>query len=513
MTHVSSRALRWSATFASILALSAAVIVPSAAAADAADVVGDPHPILLENAHAANKVLEIANPSAQATIPDGETPAAAAIFPLADAPDAVMSQAVFAYPIAGAADTYVLASGDGDILARRDNADPNWRYLEVRDVAPAEAAADPYALWSFVDAGDGDVYVHNAQPGPNGLTPALDMYNWATADAAEIQTYDAGTAAVQRWSAHTLDARVADVDQRTEPGSAPELPETVTARYDWGRTQEAAVVWHVPEGEQWTAEGVVAVDGTATGWFGEDVPVHAQVLVGAVGDALDAAVTVHQGASLRELRMQAPATVERTVSGSDTTVTSRVTWDWSAVTDADLAEPGTVEIPATEGTGFVARLVVTVVATEETNVLREPGVHVDYTHMNGSTFALTDGVRDAVGFDDWRGGGAANRVNPNTISFYFERPRQLTGAAVFDAGQATNVGGVTVQYRDLVGGWVDLPARDVSWPHDNDAAGLALSVESDTVLASGLRVAITHKSDASWMTLSEIEAYGPALAG
>jgi len=118
-------------------------------------------------------------------------------------------------------------------------------------------------------------------------------------------------------------------------------------------------------------------------------------------------------------------------------------------------------------------------------------------------------VRTVPGFADWRSGGAANRVNPNTVSFYFDAPRQVTGAAVYDIGGTKNIGSVTVQYRTLTGGWRDLPAESTTWPATNPTADLSLVVDGDTVLATGVRVAIGNKSTATWMSLSEVEVYGP----
>jgi hypothetical protein len=72
---------------------------------------------------------------------------------------------------------------------------------------------------------------------------------------------------------------------------------------------------------------------------------------------------------------------------------------------------------------------------------------------------------------------------------------------------------VTVQYRDLIGGWIDMPTDAVAWPYVNATPDLSLEFESTPVLATGMRVIFTNKSSANWMSLSEIEAYGPALAG
>ncbi|MEV8273560.1 Ig-like domain-containing protein [Microbacterium sp. NPDC077184] len=514
MTHAYRRVLRTSAAVAGVIALTLVAVVPSAAdTPEATELLGDPRQILIENVHAADKVLEIGNDAAQTTGPDGAWVAAAAIFALGDAPDELAAQTVTAYPVTAAENTFVLADADGDVLVRRDNADAEWRYLALSDLPLADAAANAYAQWTFADAGDGRVNILNVAPGANGQSAALDMYDWKTEDGSQIQTWDLGPNTVQQWIVHEIAASLAPVAARVEPGIAPQLPTTVIARYDWGLDHPLDVAWAMPAAEVWQSEGTIVVEGSGTGFFGEEVEVRAEVLVGAVGDAVDAAVSAHAGITVTELRMRAPRTVERAVSGSEITVTAPVTWDWSTVSDADLALPGEVIVPAVDGTGFAANLVVSVIATAQVNILREGGVNWTYTHKDGTAFALTDGVRDRSGFADWRSGGAANRVDPNTVSFYLDRPRQVTGAGVWDLNGTSNVGEVTVQYRDLIGGWVDLPVREHEWPYENTTAALEMTVESEPVLATGIRVVVGNKSDDTWMSLSEVEVYGPALAG
>lgn len=510
------RARRRAIATLGVTALTAAALLPSVAVAEAEQdpsLLGTPTPYLIESLSAPGKVIEIGDPAAQPTVPDS-TPAAAAVFPFATTPDALRAQAVLAYPVEAAPDRVVLANADGDVLARRTNDDPNARYLVIPGLSLDDAAVDPYAQWTVTDAGGGYSYLRNAQAYANGAIAGLDMYNWATAAGSEVQTYDAGTANVQKWRLHPMTAEVAAVEQRVDTGKAPTFPTQLTARYSWGLAAPLAnIVWDAPSAEVWKVDGTVRVSGTATGYFGEAVAVTAEYLVGSLGGAADATMTGYVGMSVKELQMHAPTTVERPVSGSTTTVTSPVTWDWSVVTDDATAVEGVIEVPAIAGTGFEARLLITIGAAESVNVLRGEGIHWDYTHLNGTNFALTDGNRDVAGFDDWRSGGAANRVNPNTVSFYFDQPRRLTGAAVFDSNGRNNVGGVTVQYRDLIGGWTNMPTDATEWPYVNTTPNLSLTFDSAPVLATGLRVIITNKTNDTWMSLSEVEAYGPALAG
>ena len=518
MRTATRRARRRAIATLGVAALTAVALLPSVAQADAAadpdpTLLGDPTPLLIESLSAPGKVIEIGNAAAQPTIPD-TTPAAAAVFPFAKTADALTAQAVLAYPVEASPERFVFANAEGEVLARRTNTDPNYRYLTIPGLTLDEAATDPSAQWTMSDAGGGYSYLRNVQTYASGATANLDMYNWATAAGSEVQTYDAGTANVQKWRTHRLTAEVAPVEQRVDTGKPPKLPTALTGRYSWGLTAPLAnITWNAPSADVWTVDGTVTVEGTGVGFFGETVPVKAEYLVGSLGGAADVAMTGYVGQTLKELQMHAPTTVQRTISGSGSTVTAPVTWDWSALAADATATAGVIEVPAAASTGFAARLMITIAPAASVNILRGAGIHWDYTHLNGTNFKLTDGVRDVAGFDDWKSGGAANRVNPNTVSFYFDQPRQLTGAAVYDIGGRQNVGGVTVQYRDLIGGWIDMPAQAITWPYVNATPNLSLEFTSTPVLATGMRVVITNKSNDNWMSLSEVEAFGPALAG
>ncbi|WP_435747409.1 hypothetical protein [Nocardioides sp. SYSU DS0663] len=525
MQPVKRRGLRGAGMACAVLATSVAVALPSmaeggdephdTAVAAPVDLVGAPEKYLIENVHAAGKVMEIGNPNAMLTGPgEPQAPAAAAIFSRAVKPAALAAQVIEAYPVVGATDTYVLTNAEGDVLARRDNGDQSFRYLEVVEQTPDEAAADPYAQWRVADAGNGSVYLQNVQPYDGGAVPNLDMYNWATADGSEIQTYDAGSANVQKWVLRSLVPSTPVPTSIVDPGTVPTPPSTLKAKYSWGAVHTLDdIAWAMPDESVWDADGTeVTIEGTGLGYFGEDVAVSARYTIGTLGDAVEATMTAYVGATVDELRVKAPRTVERTLSGSEQTVTSEVSWDWSTVTQDELATAGSFTVPARESVGFDATLRITLAEQEEVNLLRAGGVHLVTRHADSSG-GLTDGNRNAVGFSDWRGGGETNRVDPNLLTFHFDVPSQVTGVGVYDIGGKQNIGGVTVQYRDTWGGWYDLPAHDQQWPYANSTPDLALDVDNDPVLATGVRVRITHKSNATWKTLSEVEVYGRTLAG
>lgn len=499
--------LRRTTTAVVALALSATLVSPAFADTTAASLLGPAELILIESVHAAGKVVEIGDDAAQtASFPGSTERAAAAVFTMATTGAELRDQAIAAYPVLEAEGVYVLASQDGEVLSRRSDDGDDYRYLEISELGLEQAALEPAAQWRMREYGDGTRSLLNGKTDRNGRTAGLDLYNWATADASEVQTYDAGDANVQRWRIRDLEPAVADYAAIAQQGVVPELPGTMTATYDWGRRHSVDdIVWQLPDETVWGTDGEVVVAGSGTGWFGERLDVRAVFQVGSLGDAVDTTASGYAGMTLRELQMLAPSTVQRSLSGGEATVSAAVTWDWSAVNAEALAEPGELVVPATASTGFAARFVVTLRPAVDTNILRAGGVHTAASF--GSAGGLTDGDRSAEGYSTWRSGGAANRVNPATINYYLDVPRVIDRVGVYDSG--SNIGQVTVQYRDLLGGWIDLPAADVTWPAVNTSGALAFEASSDPVLATGLRVTVEHKSSATWMTLAEIEAWGP----
>lgn len=484
---------------------------PLAAVGASYEGVGAPRRMLLESVNAPGKVVQLGDTNAQVSSAPGATDRAAAAVEAMKTgdPSALAAQALTFYPVNGAANTYVIADQQGRALIRSRNNSTTFRYLQLADVA--DSATDPYAQWEARDAGDGTVNLVNVQQDPSNRWAALDLYNQKTADGSEVQSWTLSPgSAVQKWRMHTLTATVTVPTAVTPVGTEPRLPAKLVARYGWGTSFPlTSIAWQKPDRSVWNASGDVDVAGTAAGFFGETITVSAHIAVGAAAAADDATLRSYAGVSVKELRMLAPRTVVRQVGGSGGSVTAPVSWDFSRLTDASLAQPGTVTVPAVAGADFSARLVVTLVAPETVNILRQSGVHPDWTVRDtGTAFALTDGNRNVVGFSDWRSGGAANRANPNRVSFALDQPRSITGVKVYDIGGKQNIGSVTVQYRTLLGGWKNLPTS-TAWPVVNTSANLSLEVASTPVLATGIRVLISNKSSSTWMTLSEVEVYGP----
>lgn len=471
---------------------------------------GAAQPFLLESAHATGKVLQIADPAAQISSAPGATErAAAAIEPLRTAdPAALRAQSLRLYPVNGTTNVFVIADQNDRALVRARNDSSTFRYLAT--AAVSSAAGDPYAQWEAEDVGNGAVRFVNVQKDGSGQAAALDLYNWKTADGSEVQTYtlNSSGAAVQQWRMRTLTPTVSSSTVVVSPGAVPPMPTGLAAQYSWGSSFTLpAITWRMPDAAVWNTEGTVTVAGTSTGFFGERVDLTVTFAIGTPGDAADSTLTSFAGVTVKELQMRAPRTVSRPIGTTGARVSEQITWNWGAVSESALAAPGTVIVPAAS-TSSAARLIITLTAAQRVNLLRQAGVHYDFLAKDSTTFALTDGNRNTTGFADWRSGGSANRVNPNRVSFSFDQPRQVTGVNVYDIGGKQNIGAVTVQYRTLLGGWKNLPTGG-TWPLANTTPNLSLETTSSPVVATGIRVIVTNKSSATWMTLSEIEAYGP----
>ncbi|UFU03244.1 Ig-like domain-containing protein [Ruania suaedae] len=466
----------------------------SASADTAADgaAVGEPRPVLIESAHAAGKTAVI---GAQGLPLFTRT--------IATEPEALTAQAVVMYSVAGAPDTVVLTSAAGDVLARAEGS----RALELLDLTPAAAAAEDLATWSITTRGDRSMLI-NSRP-LNGNDAALNLYDWNTADGAQVGTWDAGDfGGNESWYIHPVQATTDGIGGLVIPGSVPDLPSAVTAAYGWGPTAEVSDIrWEMPEDEVWETEGVVEFSGYGDGLFGDTVRVEARFTVGTVGDALESELTSFAGVRLDALRSLAPRTVERSVSGSDMTVEAPVRWDWDAIDPEALTGVGEFTVPAVADLGFAASLRVTLTPPSEVNVLRAGGVRSWRFAGEEDLSGLTDGNREAEAFGDWRSGGASNRVNPNWVAYYFERPTQVDGAALYEFSGADNIGAVTFQWRNMRGGWEDVSVGTLT----NDGGRLQLETDFDAVTATGFRAVFEHKSDASWMQLAEFEVWGPGL--
>ncbi|WP_430867339.1 hypothetical protein [Demequina aurantiaca] len=227
------------------------------------------------------------------------------------------------------------------------------------------------------------------------------------------------------------------------------------------------------------------------------------------------AMSVPQGSTLKRVQMSAPLTVELPASGSDATVLTPVTWDWASVDAADLLTLGTIDVVSDPSHGFVAKLTITVVPATTVNLLGN-GIGYHYTVPVGAiTGLLFDGNRSNAGFNNQRSGGATNRDNPSRVNVFFDEPQVVTGAGVFalaNTNQNRNIGAVTVQYRDITGGWRDVPT-EAGWPVANEETALDFEfVASEAVLATALRVFVSYKTTNTWMGLSELEIYGPQAA-
>lgn len=456
---------------------------------------------IVESDYARGKAIVLGAPAAAT---------AAALYTISNSGDAARAQAITFYPVEGTQDAYVLANAEGKVLARNADDSATPRNLNISTLTVEEALADPIAQWKVEQRTGGIVQLSNAKLyTSNGTKPTLDLYDWKTADGSQIQTWDQSANGVQMWRMHVLQAAVQPIAQLLNPGTIPALPANVRGTYGWGAATDLAVTWSMPDPAVWQNDGIVTVEGVATGKFGETVEIPATITVGTIGDAAPSTMNAYVGEGLDRVRLDAPKTVARIVSGSDTTVPANIAWNWDAVPADAFATEGKVTVSAVDGLGFSAELTILVKPAVEKSLLTQPGSRAWRLAANAFTqAALIDGNKDAAATDDWRSGGATNRVATNWIAWYFATPQEVSRLTLAEPTTFDNVGSVTFEYRDMRGGWLPLSAGTIA----NTGGRLSIDVPVDTVLATAVRATYTQKSTANWMSISEFGAFGPSAA-
>ncbi|WP_109228998.1 discoidin domain-containing protein [Serinibacter arcticus] len=178
-----------------------------------------------------------------------------------------------------------------------------------------------------------------------------------------------------------------------------------------------------------------------------------------------------------------------------------------AVTDASAATgtaTGTAAESAAPSTADSATSLA--VAASGTNVLRTTTVRAGASYVepgyapdrgNGD---LKDGNTTNKGWSNWFGGGHNPR---DWVAFYFAQLQTIDGIRLYDGPEGA-IRSVTVQYRDVRGGWLDVPTT-TAMPVDVSGQRFDLSVEFEPVRATAVRVVL--EADGGYMTLSELEVF------
>ncbi|ANC32950.1 RICIN domain-containing protein [Isoptericola dokdonensis] len=359
--------------------------------------------------------------------------------------------------------------------------------------APADPADTPAAArWILSTTGDGTSTLVNASS-----RTLLEVGGQATADGSPVGTYLANSGDNQRW--RLLDETVLGtepVDLFTTPGTAPELPATVTTVLRDGRG-ELPVTWDVPGDDAWAAPGTVEVRGTVTTPAGTTVDATATVVVDVLTDTRRASATTYVG-GLPAL----PDTVTAVTAGG-TDVERPVTWE--AVADAAVAQVGVVEVTGTADAGsgrtLPATVRVLVTAPGEANAALADGTTTaaTFTEPGYAAQRVVNGDLTDKGWSNWRS-GTKNPTDTLTVSLPAERDLTRVVTRFWRDGSAESWPR-TVQVEARVDGAWQAVGEPVAV--SGGSAAPVVDVPAD-VRADAVRVVMTAR-DNTHLVVSEIE--------
>ncbi|QOC27273.1 RICIN domain-containing protein [Microbacterium hominis] len=416
--------------------------------------------------------------------------------------DAATAQTWTAVSLSGAGtdrQRVLLRSGDGRYLASSGTS------LTLATESAEQAAADPAAQW-VPNTLDGRSYSFLNV----ASTRVLDVNGGGTSDGTSVGLWTSNNGANQSWTlAPTAIDTVADVTVTTEAGVAPTLPGTVQVRYLGGLTRTAAVTWDL-SGHDWSA-GTTEVAGSGTDLFGAPFTARALVDVGAFTAAVPVSLTTYAGTTLDAVSAAAPPTVPLEVRTGGATVAAPVTWSWDAVTDAELAAPGTVRVPGTAAVpgGGTLDAVLTVIVTTPTekNVAPTSTPTATYTESGYPATRTINGVTTDKGWSNWRG-GTLNASD--TLTYALSAPTPVTHVMVYfkrDGGTSW-AQTMHIDHRLGTGEWVIGDTITVGTPATGDPQ---VDVPVDAASADQVRVVMNAYPN-THLIVSEVEIYAPAAS-
>jgi chitodextrinase len=286
------------------------------------------------------------------------------------------------------------------------------------------------------------------------------------------------------------------VDLFTTPGTAPELPATVTTVLRDGRG-ELPVTWDVPGDDAWAEPGTVEVRGTVTTPAGTTVDATATVVVDVLTDTRRASATTYVG-GLPAL----PDTVTAVAAGG-TDVERPVTWE--AVADAAVAQVGVVEVTGTADAGsgrtLPATVRVLVTAPGEANAALADGTTAaaTFTEPGYPAQRVVNGDLTDKGWSNWRS-GTKNPTDTLTVSLPAERDLTRVVTRFWRDGSAESWPR-TVQVEARVDGAWQAVGEPVAV--SGGSAAPVVDVPAD-VRADAVRVVMTAR-DNTHLVVSEIE--------
>lgn len=397
----------------------------------------------------------------------------------------------------------VLQTSDGRVLGATTSG------TDLRSVSVDSAKGAAATRW-IVNSTDGVNFtlVNEA------LAQSLDVNQASSAENTTVGVYGSNGGANQSWTLRDLaPAATQTVAVRTTVGVAPTLPASITPQYSWGAGSPVAVTWQRPADSAYGTAGRVEVKGTATDLFGQSIPVTALVDVGGLTATDPVSVTVASGASVAGVKAAAPTTVPARVGASTSTFAVPVTWDWTPLTSASLAQPGSVTVPGTataDGATLPATLTVLVTAGTLRNFNPDAGIVATATSSESGygPERTRNGVDGDKGWSNWVSGTKAAQ---STLTYTFPATRQVQQATV----QFLRDGGTSwaqtyqLQYQGAEGGtWTSVPGYESAVALASPADGTApmISATFAPVTAKAFRVVMNAYAN-THLIVSEVKLF------
>lgn len=382
--------------------------------------------------------------------------------------------------------------------------------------SPEAAAADPAARWHPATEDGGKTWTFSN--GHNGKI--LDVGGSSTAENAAVGWWSNSYGSNQRWTLRdvSLAPHADPVVVRTQLGTAPELPTTVVPVHVWGESAPVTVTWDMPDDSAWSRVATVEVTGSATDVYGNVVEgVKALVDVGPLTSVDPTSVTLVRGSTTDQLRSVAPTTVQAQAGTGNARFGVPVTWDFSGVDNADLAEPGTFTVPGTvaatdSGGEDVPATLHVIVVPVTTGTLDVPcDATATFTEPGYSAAATCNGDTTDKGWSNWKSGSK----NPSdTLTYGLPEDTQVVSARMYlykDGSSHSYPASVQAQYRVAGSGeWTDAGGL-VTVEESTTASGPVVEIPLGNVATDGVRIVMNARPD-THMIVSEVVFSGEVPA-
>ncbi|WP_313545539.1 glycoside hydrolase [Leifsonia aquatica] len=406
----------------------------------------------------------------------------------------------------GAANTerYTLQDGSGRYLTATSAG------TAVKALADGAAAKDASAQWMLSTVDGARYSLLSVAAGS-----VLDVGGQSTAENATVGVYGSNTGANQLWTLQdTALVSVQPVAVATLAGTAPALPPTVVPVYRGGAGSPIAVTWDTT-GIDWSTPGTIMVHGAGTDLYGQTFDsAIATVDVGGYSRTDPVSLTTFAGASAATVRGAASATVPAHVGASGATHDAAVTWDWSGVTDATLANPGVVTVPGTAvsndptAPALPATLSLIVTTPSERNVAVDTTTKATATSTESGYSA--DNTRNGNLADKgWSNWVSTNKPTSSTLTYDLggtQTVNHVTLYAYKDGSTTSWPSQITVQYADASGNWLDAPGSPTAVPIPADGTAPIVDVALGGVNTSKVRIVMTAYAN-THMTIAEVQIY------